>query len=526
VHTRIPFDLVTEPGIATFRRFIERAAQLVASYGGSYSGEHGDGQSKAEFLPLLYGDRVVEAFERFKAIFDPGDRMNPGKIVTPYRIDENLRLGADWSPRSPKTFFSYPNDEGRFDRAVLRCVGVGKCRHDHGGVMCPSYMATREEEHSTRGRSRLLFEMLGGHADSPVSAGWHSTEVRDALDLCLACKGCKKDCPVEVDMATMKAEFMAHHYARRLRPRSHFSLGWLPVTARAAARAPRLANGLAQSSILHPFVAAAAGIDRRRTLPRFATVSLQEWFAHRTPGGDGHRGEVLLWPDTFTNFFTPEIGQSAVAVLEDAGWRVRLPDRSVCCGLTWISTGQLQTARRVLRRSRDVLSGDLRRGVPVVGLEPSCTAALRSDAPDLLGGDRDIERLSKQTMTFAELLSEHSPGWTPPRVDSQAIVQTHCHQHAVLGDEADRQLMRTAGMHAEVLDSGCCGLAGNFGFEAGHYEVSRKIGERVLLPAIREASPGTVVVADGFSCRTQIEQGETGRRALHLAQVLAAGLRT
>jgi FAD/FMN-containing dehydrogenase/Fe-S oxidoreductase len=525
VHTRIPFDLVTADGIAAFRRFIERAADLVVSYGGSFSGEHGDGQSRGELLPKMFGEDVVRAFGQFKAIFDPRNLMNPGKVVAPYRLDENLRLGASWSPRDYDSIFAYPDDDGRFERAVMRCVGVGKCRHDSGGVMCPSYMVIREEEHSTRGRSRLLFEMLEGHADSPVTAGWRSTEVRDALDLCLACKGCKKDCPVEVDMATMKAEFLAHHYAGRLRPRAHYSMGWLPAVARLASRAPRLVNALTQAPVLRDVLTVAGGIDRRRTIPLFASQTLQAWVAKRDPGPAGLRGEVILWPDTFTNHLTPGIGQAAVEVLETAGYRVIVPEQPLCCGLTWISTGQLATAKRVLRRTVDTLAPYLRRGVKVVGLEPSCTAVFRSDARELMPGDRDVQRLHDQTVTLAELLHHHTDGWQPPPVGGQAIAQTHCHQHAIMGYDADQAVLKEAGVDVDVLDSGCCGLAGNFGFEAGHYEVSTACAERVLLPVVRDVAADSFVLADGFSCRTQIEQADTGRTPVHLAEILAGGLR-
>jgi FAD/FMN-containing dehydrogenase/Fe-S oxidoreductase len=531
VHTRIPFDLVTADGIAAFRRFIERAADLVVSYGGSFSGEHGDGQSRGELLPKMFGEDVVRAFGQFKAIFDPGNLMNPGKVVAPYRLDENLRLGASWTPRDYDSFFAYPDDDGRFERAVMRCVGVGKCRRGTeggevgGGVMCPSYMVTREEEHSTRGRSRLLFEMLEGHADSPVTAGWRSAEVRDALDLCLACKGCKKDCPVEVDMATMKAEFLAHHYAGRLRPRAHYSMGWLPAAAQLASRAPRLVNALTQAPVLRDVLAVAGGIDKRRTIPLFAPQTLQAWHARRDPGPSGLRGEVVLWPDTFTNHLTPGIGKAAVEVLEAAGWRVIVPGQPLCCGLTWISTGQLATARRVLRRTVRTLAPHLRRGVKVVGLEPSCTAVFRSDARELMPGDRDVQRLRDQTVTLAELLHQHTDGWQAPHVGGQAIAQTHCHQHAIMGYGADQAVLKEAGVDLDVLDSGCCGLAGNFGFEAGHYDVSLACAERVLLPAVRDTATGELVLADGFSCRTQIEQAGTGRTPVHLAEVLAAGLR-
>ncbi|MEQ4305271.1 FAD-linked oxidase C-terminal domain-containing protein [Plantactinospora sp. B6F1] len=527
VHSRIPFEPRTADGVRQFRAFVERAADLVVSYGGSFSGEHGDGQATGELLPRMFGDRVVRAFGQFKAIFDPTDRMNPGKVTPAYPMDSQLRLGVDYNHGPVDTVFRYPEDAGSFPRAVLRCVGVGKCRREHGGVMCPSYMVTREEEHSTRGRARLLFEMLDGTArGGTIGDGWRSTAVRDALDLCLACKGCKSDCPVNVDMATYKAEFLSHHYAGRLRPRSHYSMGWLPALAALASRAPGLVNSLAHTPGLARLAKSAAGVDQRRELPLFAEQTLHRWFADRTPGGDGSRGDVLLWPDTFTNRFHPSVGRAAVEVLEAAGWRVHLPAGTVCCGLTWISTGQLRTAGRVLRRTVSALRPYLRAGMLVVGLEPSCTAVFRADAFDLFPDDEDVRRLKRQTVTLAELLHQHTPGWRPPRLSRTALVQTHCHQHAVLGMAAEQELLRQAGVDAQFLDSGCCGLAGNFGFERGHYEVSEACAERVLLPAVRAAEPGDIVLADGFSCRTQIAQGAAnGRVAMHLAELLRAGLR-
>ncbi|MFE9656461.1 FAD-binding and (Fe-S)-binding domain-containing protein [Micromonospora sp. NPDC006431] len=526
VHTRIPFKLTTAEGVRQYRSFIERASDLVVSYGGSFSGEHGDGQSRGELLPKMFGERLIRAFGQFKAIFDPADRMNPGKVVAPYPLDSHLRLGVDYNHGDVQTHFRYPDDSGSFGRAVLRCVGVGECRRPHGGVMCPSYMATREEEHSTRGRARLLFEMLDGTARGGVIAdGWRSNAVRDALDLCLACKGCKADCPVNVDMATYKAEFLSHHYQGRLRPRAHYSMGWLPAVAAVAARAPRTVNALAQAPGLSRLAKLLGGVDQRREIPVFATESFQRWFARRTPGGDGSRGEVLLWPDTFTNHFHPGIAQAAVEVMEAAGWRVRVPDQAVCCGLTWISTGQLGVAKRVLQRTVDVLRPHLRAGTPVVGLEPSCTAVFRSDARELFPDDEDVSRLRKQTVTLAELLHDHTPGWQPPQLPVHTLIQTHCHQHAILGTAADQAVLAKAGAQPEFLDSGCCGLAGNFGFEAGHYEVSEACAERVLLPAVRDAADTDVILADGFSCRTQVEQGAAaGRTAIHLAELLRAGL--
>jgi FAD/FMN-containing dehydrogenase/Fe-S oxidoreductase len=527
VHTRIPFELREGKGIEAFRAFLFDAADLVASYGGSLSGEHGDGQARGELLPRMLGQPLVDAMGEVKALFDPGNRMNPGKVVHPHRVDDNLRLGADWRPEPLETHFAYPDDGNDFGRAVLRCVGIGNCRTRQGGVMCPSYRATGEEEHSTRGRARLLFEMLGGHADSPVTGGWRSTEVRDALDLCLACKGCKSDCPVGVDMATYKAEFLAHHYEGRLRPAAHYAMGWLPLWTRLARAAPGLANAALHAPGLARLGKRLAGIDPRRDAPLFAAESFQETW-HRTGGPQPDPRDprtVLLWPDTFTNHFHPHIADAAVRVLQDAGFRVALPDGPVCCGLTWISTGQLATARRVLKRTTQVLRPWLEAGTPIIGLEPSCTAVFRTDAPDLLAGDQDIVRLAAQTRTFAEHLVNHAPdGWQPPRISRTATVQTHCHQHAVLGTDPDRELMRRAGLEANVLDEGCCGLAGNFGFEQGHYDLSQAIAEQGVLPAVRDTAPSAFVLADGFSCRTQIEQADTGRSALHLAEALALAL--
>ncbi|HEY3941173.1 MAG TPA: FAD-binding and (Fe-S)-binding domain-containing protein [Acidimicrobiales bacterium] len=528
VHTRIPFGMTDADGVTTYRRFMEAAADLVASYGGSFSGEHGDGQSRGELLGRMFGDRIVTAFAQLKAIFDPDDQMNPGKVVAPARLDEHLRLGSTWAPRlDGPLHFAYPEDDGSFVKAANRCVGVGKCRqhaHPGGAVMCPSYQATLEEEHSTRGRARLLFEMLHGHSDGPITGGWRSTAVRDALDLCLACKGCKTDCPVNVDMATYKAEFLAHHYAGRLRPRAHYALGWLPVAARAVARTrtAHLVNALSHAPLLPRLITGAAGLEHRE-IPLFAGDTLQEWSKRRPPAPPGRHGTVLVWPDTFTNHFHPHVGQSAVEVLEAAGWSVTIPTEPLCCGLTWISTGQLDTAKRVLHRTAARLAEHVRAGGLVVGLEPSCTATFRSDAPDLLPDDLDIARLQRQTVTLAELLTRHTPDWQPPRLEGTTVLaQAHCHHHAILGWDTDQQLIEATGARATRLESGCCGLAGNFGFEKGHLDVSIACAEHALLPALRRADPDAVVLADGFSCRTQIHQLDSGgREAIHLAELLA-----
>jgi len=522
VHTRIPFVLWTAEGIAKYRDFVEESARLVVNYGGSLSGEHGDGQSRGELLPIMFGERVVGAFEQTKALLDPQNRMNPGKVVHPYKLDENLREGVNYRPAEPATMFAYPHDEHRFSRAAHRCVGVGKCRGDESGVMCPSYRATQEEEHSTRGRARLLFEMVQGDV---ITDGWQSTEVHDALDLCLACKGCRSDCPVNVDMATYKAEFLFHHYRGRFRPMAHYSMGWIPLWARLAAVAPRALNTVTHTPGLSTLVKKVGGIDQQRELPKFADERFTSWFAHRADGAVApSRGRVVLWPDSFLNNFEPEIGQAAVAVLESAGFDVEVPRRTVCCGLTWISTGQLRTAKRVLRRTLRTLAPALRSGAPIVVLEPSCAAVFRADLPELLHGDQDAHRLADQTYTLGELLANEAPEWQPPQTAAHAVVQQHCHQHAILGYTHERKLLADAGVDVEMLDAGCCGLAGNFGFEKGHHEVSVACAEDKLMPALRDADPGTLVLADGFSCRTQITELESSFRPMHFAQVLAAAL--
>jgi FAD/FMN-containing dehydrogenase/Fe-S oxidoreductase len=529
VHCSIPFDLLTAGGVRDYRRFTKRAADLVVAHGGSLSGEHGDGQSRGELLTTMYGAEVVEAFREFKSTFDPDNRMNPGKVVDARPRDADLRLGPTYAPAEPDTHFEYSDDSGSFARAALRCAGVGECRRSNpdGSVMCPSYQVTREEEHSTRGRARLLFEMLRGET---VTDGWCSTEVADALDLCLACKGCKHDCPVQVDMATYKAEFLSHHYAGRIRPRDHYSLGWLPLWARVASLAPGTANAVTHLPGSGRLAKAAAGVDPRRDVPRFAAARFDRWMRRRRPGGTGERGPVVLFPDTFTTSFAPGVAAAAVGALEAAGFEVVMPDRPVCCGLTWISTGQLDIGRRVLRHTVDVLTPYIRAGAPLVGLEPSCTAVFRSDMRELLGYSADVERLCRQTRTFAELLTERAEGFTPSvsADDGQrvsAIVQTHCHQHAILGCEPDEELMKAVGLDARRLASGCCGLAGNFGMTPGHRDVSLACAEQALLPAVRDADPSTVVLADGFSCRTQIDDAGTGRRAVHLAEVVNAAVR-
>jgi FAD/FMN-containing dehydrogenase/Fe-S oxidoreductase len=516
VHSRITFDLKSAEGVRGFRAFMEEASDLVLSHGGSLSGEHGDGQSHAELLPKMFGPELVAAFREFKSIWDPEFKMNPHKIVDPYPLDSNLRLGAAYRPRPVETHFRFPRDNSSFAVATERCFGVGKCRRTEGGTMCPSYMVTREEKHTTRGRAHLLFEMLQGEAIG--RKGWRDPYVKEALDLCLACKGCKGDCPVSVDIATYKAEFLSHYYARRLRPRSAYALALFHRWARLASLAPGLANAVTQRSAL---IKRVAGLAPERALPVFAHETFRDWFRARGPrNGDGQR--VLLWPDTFTNYLRPETGKAAVEVLEAAGYSVELPAHMLCCGRPLYDYGMLKRAKRQLRRILDALRPALADGVALVALEPSCVAVFRDELVNLFPDDEDAQRLSRQSFFLSEFLVRE--GFEPPKLAGRAIVHGHCHHKAIAKMTSEEALLGKLGLDFEILDSGCCGLAGSFGYEADHYDISMKIGERMLLPAVRAAPEATLVVADGFSCREQIAHA-TDRRAVHLAEVLQMALR-
>ncbi|HWN44165.1 MAG TPA: FAD-binding and (Fe-S)-binding domain-containing protein [Thermoanaerobaculia bacterium] len=516
VHTRIDFDLVTEPGIRKLRAFVEDAADLVLRYGGSLSGEHGDGQSRAELLPRMFGPELVDAFREFKSIWDPDGRMNPGKVVDAYRLDQNLRLGTGYNPPRLRTHFRLPDDDGSLANATLRCVGVGACRKTGSGTMCPSYMATREELHSTRGRARLLFEMLEG---DPLSGGWRDEHVKEALDLCLACKACKGECPVEVDMATYKAEFFSHYYALRLRPRPAYAFGLIRWWARLASNAPHLANLVTQTPGLRSLAKLAAGIAPERSIPAFAPSTFRKRFAARKAGnGNGRR--VLLWPDTFNDHFHPEIPEAAVEVLERLGFGVEIPRHPLCCGRPLYDYGMLRLAKRRLREILTELRDEIRAGTPIVALEPSCAAVFRDELVNLFPDDEDARRLSQQVFLLSELLVKEKALDRLPELRRRAVLHVHCHQKALVPRDGEKEVLEALGLDLEILDSGCCGMAGAFGFEEGeHYRVSMQCGERVLLPAVRKAQEDTLVLADGFSCHEQITQG-TGRRPLHLAQVL------
>lgn len=538
LHARLTFDLESPGGREDYRRFVREAAELCASYGGSLSGEHGDGQARGELLPLMFGEELTRAFGEFKAIWDPDRRMNPGKVCDPYPLTSNLRLGEDHDPWQPETVFRYPQDGGQFSKAAARCVGIGRCRSLEGGTMCPSFRATGEERHSTRGRAHLLFEMLQGDV---VPDRWESAAVKEALDLCLACKACKSECPVSVDMATYKAEFLHHHYQTHRRPRAAYSMGRIHDWARLASRAPRLVNAVTQTPGLGRLAKRIAGVAAEREIPRFATETFRQRFRRR-PQADSAGRPVMLFVDTFTDHFHPQIGEAAVEVLERLGYRVEIPARDLCCGRPLYDYGFLPRAKELLRTSVETLRPAVEQGIPVVGLEPSCTAAFRDELPNLFPDDPAARALSEGFLTLGELLGgelrgregrdaavrpSHDNGDAPVgpgvgRLAGEALVHGHCHQQAVMGLDPEVDLLRALGLDVTVLDAGCCGMAGSFGFEPDKLEVSLACGERALLPAVRAADPSTLLVADGFSCREQIRQA-TGRRALHTAEVLQRG---
>ncbi len=563
IHCRIDFALDTAHGVRQWRQFLDRAADLVVSYGGSLSGEHGDGQARAVLLGKMYGPELVRAFADFKAIWDPDGMMNPGKVVRPDQPTDHLRLGPDSVRRMVSTHFAFPDDNFDFGHAVSRCVGVGACRDVGSGTMCPSYMVTREEEDSTRGRARMLFEMLRGEELD----GWRDDSVAEALDLCLACKGCKNECPVNVDMATYKAEFLSHHYRRRLRPRVHYAMSLIYWWARVASHVPRLVNTLAHLPVLAGLVKWLGGVAQERTIPRFATTTFTTWFTRRearkrstdcerpvhdgvpiithgdvgrfssatysTPSMQHHANRnhlhphgrdepfatdrVLLWPDTFNNYLESPVLQAAVEVLEDAGYDVAIPPRPLCCGRPLYDAGMLTTAERLWRQILDTLRPWIRAGVPIVGLEPSCVAAFRDELVNLFPNDDDARRLSEQTLLLSEFLERQR--YDPPPLRIRAVLHGHCHHESVIGMDAEVALLKRMCIDYQVLDSGCCGMAGSFGFAAEHYEISQRVGERVLLPAVRSLDADTEMVTDGFSCREQIEQ-ETGRTPVHIAELL------
>jgi FAD/FMN-containing dehydrogenase/Fe-S oxidoreductase len=521
VHLRISFDLKTGEGVAKYRSFIEEAADIVLKYGGSFSGEHGDGQSRAALLPKMFGPELMRAFAEFKALWDPTNMMNPGKLIDPiavYDPIDNLRIGAGYQAAHEKTWFQYAGDGGSFSDATTRCVGVGACRKQDHGTMCPSYMATREEKHSTRGRAHLLWEMMQGNV---IKNGWRNEEVKEALDLCLSCKACKTECPVNVDMATWKAEFLAHYYEGRRHPLQHYAFGFMDKWARMASVAPSMANLPLKVPGVSSAVKAVLGIAQQRTLPAFAGRSFRKSFLGTADSPVNAGTEVLLWTDTWNNNFHPEALTAAAKVLRDSGKSVTLAPKQLCCGRPLYDFGFLDEARSYLLQILDAFEPQIRTGIPVVMLEPSCASVFRDELINFFPGDERAVLLSQQTVMLSELLTKTRTEWKPPQLPGRRIVlHGHCHQKALLNMQNEIALLKMTGAAVEMLDAGCCGMAGPFGFEKDKFGVSQKLGERVLLPAVRAADKDTIIVTDGFSCREQIRQN-TPRNAVHISEVLA-----
>jgi FAD/FMN-containing dehydrogenase/Fe-S oxidoreductase len=521
IHMRVSFDLESENGIRKFSEFINRAADLVISYGGSLSGEHGDGQSRAALLPKMFGPELMKAFGEFKSAWDLTNGMNPHKVVDPYLPTENLRLGADYAPLTPATHFKFPEDDGSFAKAAQRCIGLGACRKNDTGSMCPSYMVTLEEAHSTRGRAHMLFELLQGEI---VKGGWQDKQVKESLDLCLACKACKSECPANVDIATYKAEFLSHFYESNRRPLFAYAFGKVDKWLRAASVAPSAANFFSHAPGFSHIMRCALRLAPEREIPSLAPASFLQSFRKKrgkfakaaAPAG-AH--EVILWVDTFNNYFHPETVQAALEVLTLAGFAVTIPAQQPCCGRPLYDFGMLDEAKRYLERTLEVFAESIDAGAPIVILEPSCASVFRDELQNLFPNHPRAARLRSQTFLLSEFLERHAGGYEPPRLPLKVLLHGHCHQKSLMKMTHAESLLRKMGVELRSLDSGCCGMAGPFGFERDKYSIAQAAGERVLLPAIRQASPDTLIVSDGFSCREQILQS-TGRRALHLAEAI------
>jgi FAD/FMN-containing dehydrogenase/Fe-S oxidoreductase len=524
VHLRINFDLESEPGIRKFAEFLDRATDVVLEHGGSISGEHGEGQARGSLLPKMFGPEIMRAFREFKALWDPANGMNPGKMIDPvsvYTPIENLRLGAGYESKRPETFFQFPDDGGSFGDATLRCVGVGACRKAGSGTMCPSYMATQEEQHSTRGRAHLLWELMEGKVLAP---GWQNDAIHEALDLCLSCKACKTECPVGVDMATYKAEFLAHYYDGRARKPQHYAFGfmdrWAQLTSLLPGIGPRAANAALRVPLLSNAMKSVLGIAPQRELPLFAPRSFQS--ARRREQKHGDRRSVLLWPDTWNNYYHPQALRAADKVLGDAGFAVEVPKQHVCCGRPLYDFGFLREAREYLVRTMKQLAPQIDAGMPFVFLEPSCASVFRDELVNFFPHDERARKLHDQTLLLSEFLVRHAPDFEPvQRAGQKIVLHGHCHHKSVMKMTDEVTLLKRTGAEVELLDSGCCGMAGPFGFEKEKFEVSQMIGERVLLPAVRGASAQTLLVSDGFSCREQIAQN-TDRRAVHFAEAICS----
>ena len=553
VHVRISFDFGTEEGIAQFESFMNEAAELVSAHGGSLSGEHGDGRARSALLDRMYSQEMRELFEQFKEIFDLENFFNPGVLVKPEAVTEGLRMAPGQRRFELTPVHKLGKDKGSLVNAINRCVGVSACRSETGS-MCPSFQITGDEMHSTRGRARMFSEMFRGES---IQGGFESKEVEEALDLCLSCKACVSECPVNVDMATYKAEFLHNHYKGRLRPGAHYVMGWLPLLGYIAHKIPLLPTLIDKAMStkgLGKLIAKVGGLDSNRPLIHFAHTSLRKWHKQHTPvaalddvarngtvnNGTANNNDkatippladnertVVLWPDSFNSSLGTSPATAAVEVLEALGYTVVIPQEFVCCGLTWHSTGQLDIVKRVLQQTAKVMKPYLDRGLPVIGVEPSCTVMLQHEAAELCDDPTYgavIKNLARNTHSFSEFIAKRLEQFVAAGViapgDVSALTQVHCHEKSLGDPQHSAAVLQALGIKEEQITTGCCGLAGNWGFEKGHAEVSMALGERELFPKVRKAATeGKVVIADGFSCRTQIEQ-ETGSDAKHIAEIV------
>jgi FAD/FMN-containing dehydrogenase/Fe-S oxidoreductase len=517
VHQRVTFDLETDRGVRTFRRFLEEAADLVVQYGGSISGEHGDGHARAFLYEKMFGPELVDGFRQFKQLWDPDNKLNPGKVVDPYPPEAFLKLGADYNPLPVKTHFHFPDDQGSLEKATQRCVGVGACRKTDAGTMCPSYQVTRDEIHSTRGRAHLLFEMLQGEL---LKGGWRDRAVKESMDLCLSCKGCKSECPTNVDIATYKSEFLSHYYEGRPRPFNHYAFGFIDRWARLASFAPKLVNAINSSPVISRVAKAMLQVAQQREIPKLAEETFARW-VRKHPASSGLGREVVLFADTFNNYFRPRTARAAWEVLQKAGFAVHVPQTQehLCCGRPLYDFGLLGAAKKYLQKVLHALEPYVNAGLPVIMLEPSCASVFRDELRGLFPHHGVAYRLRQQTFTLSSFLQTQND-YEPPRLSGRKVLlHGHCHHKAVLKFGDEEALLRRMGVELKSLDSGCCGMAGPFGFESANTAIAQALGERVLLPAVRACGPETIVLTDGFSCHEQIAQN-TNREPLHIAEVL------
>ena len=497
-------------------------SDLVIEFGGAMSGEHGDGLARSLWNRKLFGPEVYAAFQAVKLAFDPANLLNPGKVVGDADPGENLRIGPDYHPHEPHPTSLDFGKQGGFARAVEMCSGVGACRKTESGTMCPSYMVTRDEIHSTRGRANLLRLAMTGELSG--EDGFDNETLHEALDLCLQCKACKTECPSQVDMAKLKAEVLYQHYHNRARPLSHLLLGQIfRLNPIAAATAP-LTNWALHNHRFKWLLEKTAGIDRRRTLPTFVQAHFRKWFrGHRAGLRAGERGSVVLLDDCFTTYNDPGVGVAAVRVLEAAGYRVELAGLA-CCGRPAISKGLLPLARELAVANVQKLAPYARRGIPIVACEPSCLVTLLDEYREFrLGPDAETVATAAQMIDAFVADPANVPDLPLAASRGRVLVHGHCQQKAVVGTAGTlAALRRVPGLEVRELDSGCCGMAGSFGYEYGHYEVSAALANRVLIPAAR-AEPQARLVAPGFSCRSQVH-GLAGIDAVHPIEIVARQL--